>query len=225
MNMKQKVLGIASLVAIPVVLYFALVYAPTEATMGTLQRVLYFHVPQAVSSYAAAFLFGLGAVMYLITRDLKWDRFAYCSAELGVLFATTTLATGIIWGRLAWNVWWAGDARTNLELILNLSFIGYIMLRSYLPEREKRARLSTVFAILAVINVPINYGAIYWWNTQHPKPVFGPAGGGSDPAISTAMLVSLICFGVVFAYLLTRRLAVARIEDEVGELEALVETA
>jgi heme exporter protein C len=223
--MKQKILGFASLVAIPVALYFALVYAPTEATMGTLSRVLYFHVAQAVLSYLAAFLFGMGALMYLIKRDLKWDRFAYCSAELGVLFASTTLATGIIWGKLAWGVWWAGDARTNLELILDLSFIGYLMLRSYLPEREKRARLSTVFALLAVINVPINYGAIYWWNTQHPKPVFGPAGGGADPAISTAMGVSILAFGIVFAYLLVRRLAVASMEDEVGELEAAVETA
>lgn len=223
--MKQKILGIASLIGIPIALYFALVYAPTEKTMGTLQRVLYFHVPQAVLSYVAAGLFGLGALLYLIKRDLKWDRFAYCSAELGVLFASTTLATGMIWGRLAWNVWWAGDARTNLELILDLSFIGYLMLRSYLPEREKRARLSTVFALLAVINVPINYGAIYWWNTQHPKPVFGPKGGGADPAISMAMSVSILAFGVVFAYLFTRRLEVARTEDEVGELEAAVETA
>jgi len=223
--MKQKILGAASLIAIPIALYFALVYAPTEATMGTLQRVLYFHVAQAVSSYAAAFCFGLGSVMYLTKRDLKWDRFAYCSAELGVLFSTTTLATGIIWGHYAWNVWWAGDARTNLELILDLSFIGYLMLRSYLPEREKKARLSTIFGVLAVINIPINYGAIYWWNTQHPKPVFGPAGGGADPAISTAMGVSLLAFSIVFAYLLTRRLAVARTEDEVGELEAAVESA
>jgi heme exporter protein C len=223
--MKQKILGIASMIAILIALYFALVYAPTEKTMGTLYRVLYFHVPQAVLSYVAAVLFGLGAVLYLVKRNLKWDRFAYCSAELGVLFASTTLATGIIWGKLAWGVWWAGDARTNLELILDLSFIGYLMLRSYLPEREKRARLSTVFALLAVINVPINYGAIYWWNTQHPKPVFGPAGGGSDPAITTAIIVSILAFGVVFAYLLTRRLDVARTEDEVGELEAAVETA
>jgi len=222
--MTQRVLGIVSAIAILVALYFGLVYAPNEATMGTLYRVLYFHVPQAVSSYLAAFLFGFGSLMYLIKRDLKWDRFAYCSAELGVLFATTTLATGIIWGRLAWNIWWAGDARTNLEMILLLSFVGYLMLRSYLPEREKKARLSTVFGVLATINVPINYGAIYWWNTQHPKPVFGPAGGGADPAISTAMGVSLLCFSVVFSYLLVRRLAVARIEDEVGELEAAVES-
>jgi heme exporter protein C len=222
---KQKILGIASIVAVCVALYFALIYAPQERTMGMLYRVIYFHVPQAILSYLAAMLFGLGALMYLMKRDLKWDRFAYCSAELGVLFASTTLATGIIWGKLAWGVWWAGDARTNMQMILDLSFIGYLMLRSYLPEREKRARLSTVFALLAVINVPINYGAIYWWNTQHPKPVFGPAGGGADPAISAALGVSILAFSVVFAYLFVRRLAVAALEDEVGELEAVVETA
>jgi heme exporter protein C len=223
--MKQKILGIASLITIPIALYFALIYAPQEKTMGMLYRVIYFHVPQAFLSYLAAILFGLGSLMYLIKRDLKWDRFAYSSAELGVLFASTTLATGIIWGKLAWGVWWAGDARTNMQMILNLSFIGYLMLRSYLPEREKRARLSTVFSLLAVINVPINYGAIYWWNTQHPKPVLGPAGGGMDPDMRVALLVCILAFGIIFAYLLTRRLAVAHTEDEVGELEAAVETA
>jgi len=223
--MKQKILGIASIVSIGVALYFALIYAPQEPTMGVLQRVFYFHVPQAVLSYVAAILFGFGSLMYLVKRDLKWDRFAYCSAELGVLFASTTLATGIIWGKLAWGVWWAGDARTNMQMILDLSFIGYLMLRSYLPDREKRARLSTVFALLAVINVPINYGAIYWWNTQHPKPVIGPAGGGLDPDMGTALVVCLLAFGVVFAYLLVNRLGVASTEDEVGELEAAVETA
>lgn len=223
--MKQKILGIASLIAIPIALYFALVYAPQEATMGMLYRVIYFHVPQAILSYLAAVLFGFGSLMYLIKRDLKWDRFAYTSAELGVLFASTTLATGIIWGKLAWGVWWAGDARTNMQMILNLSFIGYLMLRSYLPEREKRARLSTVFSLLAVINVPINYGAIYWWNTQHPKPVLGPKGGGMDPDMQVALGVCFLAFGIIFAYLLNKRLAVAHTEDEVGELEAAVETA
>jgi hypothetical protein len=99
------------------------------------------------------------------------------------------------------------------------------MLRSYLPEREKRARLSTVFGFLAVLDVPINYGAIYWWNTQHPKPVLGPGGGGADPAMKVAVYVSLTAFAIIYAWLLTKRLAIARLEDEVGELEAATETA
>jgi heme exporter protein C len=89
--MRSRILGIASLAGIAAALYFALVYAPTEQTMGTLQRVFYFHLPQAILSYLAAFLVGFGSLMYLATRDLKWDRFAYCNAELGVLFTATTL--------------------------------------------------------------------------------------------------------------------------------------
>jgi heme exporter protein C len=223
--MKSRYLGFASLIGLAAALYFALVYAPTEQTMGTLQRVFYFHLPQAILSYMSALLLGLGSLMYLATRDLKWDRFSYANAELGVLFTTTTLLTGMIWGRLAWGIWWAGDARLNLELILGLLYVGYLMLRSYLGEREKRARLSTVFGFLAVLDVPINYGAIYWWNTQHPKPVLGPSGGGADPEMKVAVYVSLLAFGLVYAWLLTRRLGVARLEDEVGELEATVETA
>ena len=84
--MRSRILGIASIAGIAVALYFALVYAPTEQTMGVLQRVFYFHLPQAILSYIAAFLLGFGSLMYLVTRDLKWDRFAYCNAELGVLF-------------------------------------------------------------------------------------------------------------------------------------------
>jgi len=223
--MKSRILGVASLVGIAVALFFALKYAPTEQTMGVLQRVFYFHLPQAILSYLSALLLGLGSLMYLATRDLKWHRFSYAKAELGVLFTTTTLLTGMIWGRLAWGIWWAGDARLNLELILGLLYVGYLMLRSYLGEREKRARLSTVFGFLAVLDVPINYGAIYWWNTQHPKPVLGPSGGGADPAMKIAVYVSLLAFGLVYAWLLTKRLGVARLEDEVGELEATVETA
>jgi heme exporter protein C len=220
----KRVLGVASIVSIAGALYFALIYAPTEATMGILQRVFYFHLPQAILSYIAAICMGIGCVMYLATRDLKWDRFAFSNAELGVLFTTTTLLTGMVWGRLAWGIWWAGDARTNLELILGLLFVGYLMLRSYLPDREKRARLSTVFGFLAALDVPINYGAIIWWETQHPKPVLGPMGGGADPDIKTAIYVSLLAFGILYAYLLTRRIEIARTEDEVGRLEAAAET-
>ena len=99
------------------------------------------------------------------------------------------------------------------------------MLRAYLPEREKRARLSTVFGFLAVLDVPINYGAIYWWETQHPKPVLGPRGGGADPDIKMAIYVSLIAFTIVYTWLLTKRLSLARLEDEVGAMESAVEAS
>ena len=220
--MTRQTLGILSLIMIPVALYCAFIYAPTEATMGQIYRIFYFHVPQAILSYTSAIILGLASLMYLIKGDLKWDRLAYCSAELGVLFTATTLITGMIWAHPVWNTWWEFDARLTLELMLGLLFVGYHMLRAYLPERESRARLSTVFGFLALLDVPINYLSTYLWEQHHPR-LYGPGGGGADPAITIALLVSIFTFGIFYAYLLTQRMAVARIEEEVEYLEQVVQ--
>ena len=106
--------------------------------------------------------------------------------------------------------------------MLGLLFVGYHMLRAYLPERESRARLSTVFGFLALLDVPINYLSTYLWEQHHPR-LYGPGGGGADPAINIALLVSTITFGILYAYLLTQRIAVARIEEEVEYLEQVVQ--
>ena len=220
--MRSKVLGILSLVSMIAALYMIFIYAPTEATMGVIQRIFYFHLPIAIGSYAAAFLLFLGSFMYLNTRELEWDRFAACSAEMGVLFTTTTLLTGMIWAKPIWGIWWAWDARLTSEFVLDLIFVSYFMLRAYLPDREKKAKLSAVFGLLGMVDVPINYGSIRWWRTQHPQPVVGPGGGGLDSQMQMALLAGFIAIGVLFAYLLERRLAVAAIESEVDHLEHVV---
>lgn len=215
--MGRQILGVLSLVAILIALYFALVYAPTESTMGPIQRIFYFHVPQGILSYTCALFVGFGCLMFLVKNDLKWDRLAYCSAELGVLFSTTSMVTGMIWAKPVWGAWWVFDARLTAQLVLALLFVSYFMLRAYLPEREKKARLSTVFGFLAMLDVPINYFSIWLWTTQHPQPVIG--GGGMDPQMRTAFLMSITAFGLLYAYLLTHRLAIAKLEDEVEYLE------
>ena len=220
--MKRRVLAILALATMIPALYLIFIYAPIEVTQGNVQRIFYFHVPQAILSYTSAILLGLASLMYLIKGDLKWDRMAYCSAELGVLFTVTTLITGMIWAHPVWNTWWEFDARLTLELMLGLLFVGYHMLRACLPERESRARLSTVFGFLALLDVPINYLSTYLWEQHHPR-LYGPGGGGADPAINIALLVSTITFGILYAYLLTQRIAVARIEEEVEYLEQVVQ--
>ena len=223
--MVRPVLAVLSLISIIAALYFALAYAPMESSMGTIQRIFYFHVPQGILSYLSAILLGFGSLMYLIKSDLKWDRFAYSSAELGVLFSSTSIISGMIWARPVWNTWWSGDARLTLQLILALLFVGYFMLRAYLPEREKKARLSTAFGFLAALNVPINYAATRITTTLHPQPVIGPGGGGLEPQMYTALFVSFAAFGILYAYLLSERLALAKVEEEVEYLEQVVESA
>jgi heme exporter protein C len=216
--MGRQILAILSFISILVALYCALIYAPTESTMGSIQRIFYFHVPQGILSYTSAFIVGIACIMFLVTNDLKWDRLAYSAAELGVLFSCTSMVTGMIWAKPVWGAWWVFDARLTAQLVLALLFVSYFMLRAYIPEREKKAKLSTVFGFLAMLDVPINYLSIWLWNTQHPQPVVG-GGGSLDPDMAVALSISIVAFGILYAYLLTQRLAVAKIEDEVGRLE------
>jgi heme exporter protein C len=217
---RSKILGLLSILAILAALYMIFFFAPTEATMGSIQRIFYVHLPSAiVGSFGSAFLLFLGSFMFLISRELEWDRFAACSAELGVLFTATTLATGMIWAKPVWGIWWTWDARLTLEFVLGLIFVAYFMLRAYLPEREKRAKLSAAFGLLGMLDVPINYMSIRWWRGQHPSPVVGPGGGGLDPDMTKTLMVAFLAFAILYIYLLDRRLAVAKIEEEVDYLE------
>ena len=143
--MRSKILAILSLVLMIANLYMIFIFAPNEATMGVIQRIFYFHLPAGISSYVSAYLLGFGSIMFLIQRDLKWDRFAAASGEMGVLFTSLSIMSGALWAKPVWGIWWTWDARLTLQFLLALVFLSYLMLRAYLPEREKRAALGGVF--------------------------------------------------------------------------------
>lgn len=222
--MKSKVLGIITLILMITALYMIFIYAPTEVTQGIVQRIFYVHLPLAFGGYTSALLLFIGCVMFLLKREFKWDRFAMVSAELGVVFTSAQLMTGMIWAKPVWGIWWTFDARLTLQLILDLIFIAYFMLRAYLPDREKKAKLSAVFGLLGMVDVPFNYLAIYMFPTQHPQPVVSPGGGGLDPDMWKALITSFIAFGFLYAYLFDRRSAVAKVEEEVDYLNQVVFT-
>jgi len=200
-------------------LYMIFLFAPTEATQGNTQRIFYIHVPLAVvGAYGSAILLFIGCLGFLITRDLKWDRFAACSAEMGVVFTAAQLLTAMMWAKPIWGTWYVFDSRGTLQIVLLLIYIAYFMLRSYLPDREKRAKLCAVFGLLGMVDVPINYLSIYLFRTQHPQPVISPGGGGVDPDMEKTLLMSFIAIALLYAYVFVRRLRIAKIEEEVDYL-------
>jgi heme exporter protein C len=215
--MRSKILGILSLGLMIVNLYMIFIFAPNEATMGVIQRIFYFHLPAGLLSYTSAYLLGFGSIMYLVKHDLKWDRLASGSGEMGVLFTSISIMSGALWAKPVWGVYWTWDARLTLQFLLALIFLSYLMLRAYLPEREKRAALGAVFGVLAMVDVPFNYLSIRWWRTQHPQPVI--MGGGLDWDMWKVMIVSFLTFAVLYSYLLGRRMAIARVEEDVEYLE------
>jgi len=209
-----------ALAAVATGLVLALVYAPQERTMGQLQRIFYVHVPCAWVAYLAFAVVAGGSIGWLWRRSRTADRVAFASAEVGVVFTALVLISGPIWAKPAWGVWWTWDARLTMTLIMWLVYVGYLMLRGYLPDRDREATLGAVVGLLGFVGVPINYMAIRWWRTQHPAPVFGGGeGSGLAPAMARAFVWNLVAFTLIYLAFVLLRTEVARIEEEVEEAQ------
>ena len=201
-------------------LYLIFMVAPTDAVMGDVQRVFYFHVPVAIVSFLAFFVVFVASVGYLVRRGRRWDSIAHASAEVGVVFVSLALITGIIWGRPVWNTWWTWEPRLTTTLILWLIYVSYLMIRSYAPSQDKAARYSAVVGIIGFVDVPIVYYSVVWWRSIHPSPVVGPfaESGALEPIMQMTLLFSLVTFLVLFALLVWERTMLRESEDRLGEL-------
>jgi heme exporter protein C len=197
--------------------YAALFVAPTELTMGLIQRIFYFHVPSFWTAFIAIATTTVGSIAYLKTRALKWDWLAVASAELATVFLTIGLVTGPIWAKPVWGVWWAWDARTTSTFVLWAMYVSYLLLRTLVDEPDRRALLSAVVAIFACLDVPLVYFSIWWFRTQHPQPVIGD-GGYLDARM---LRVLLFCWGALVALFLlvvSQRYRLEKLRAEVDGL-------
>jgi len=216
----DRVLQGALLVSFLASLYLAFIYAPTEAVQGDVQRIFYFHVPMAWLAYLSFFVVFLGSIVYLWKRDQRWDIYARCSAEIGVLFTTLVLITGSLWGRPIWGTWWTWDARLTSTLILWAVYVVYLMLRSYSSDPARGARYGAILGIIGFADVPIVQMSVVWWRTLHPAPVIQlEGGGGMPPQMLVALMVSLVAFTLLYAYLMRQRVQIEQLRSEIQQLE------
>ena len=125
------IFGLLTLVLLSFALYEALVAAPTERTMGDVQRIFYYHVPSAWTAFLLFLINFCASVVYLIKRSPAADAVAAVTAEVGVVFCTVVLVTGPIWARPVWGIWWTWDMRLTLTLVLWLIYVSYLILRRY----------------------------------------------------------------------------------------------
>jgi heme exporter protein C len=201
--------------------------APTEATMGNLQRIFYYHLPHAILSFVFPYLNLVASLLYLWwrgrnpSRALAADAFALASAEVTVLYASIGLATGMLWARPAWGIWWTWDARLTTFLLLWLLYVSYLLLRQF-SSTGQTAVISAVLAIFAAVDVPICYMSIRWWRTQHPAPVFGGgADSGIDPGMVPAVLWNMAGWAMWGAFVLGLRYALERRRQRENAEDAL----
>ncbi len=179
-------------------------------------KIFYFHLPIAISAYLAFAVVFISSVLYLRNKQQKWDITALSAAEVGVIFAFLTLASGSIWAKSAWGAYWVTwDVRLNTSLVLFLIYLAYLMIRQAVEEPEKRARLSAVFGIVGFVGVPLSYMSIRLWNraTMHPVAALNYS---NSPLIIT-LLVNFTAFFLLVASLIVLRIDNERMKEKINE--------
>ncbi|MFZ3210374.1 MAG: cytochrome c biogenesis protein CcsA [Terriglobales bacterium] len=219
--MKFKICAVITFLLLSYALYQGMWVAPREATMGDIQRIFYYHVPSAWTSFLCFFANFIASIIYLARRNLKADAFAVSTAEVGVVFCTVVLVTGPLWARPVWGIWWTWDARLTTTLVLWLIYVSYLILRRY-STGQATPTLAAALAIFGFLDVPIVYMSIRWWRTQHPQPVIaGGQGSGLDPRMWTAVLWNWVAFMAFAALLIWVRYRLEIVRQQLDEAHAL----
>jgi heme exporter protein C len=213
-------LGMLTLLAVLVGLYLALVYVPPDTLQGDVQRIMYIHVPTAWVAFFAFFVVFLASVVYLWKRLPEADRLAYASAEIGVLFTALTLIDGSIWGKPTWGTWWTWDARLTTTAILFVIYVGYLMLRSFVDEPERRARFSALVGIVGFIDVPIIYLSVLWFRTLHQPPSIQRGGASMPEAMLFTLLFNFGAYTLVYLFFLVKRVRIESLQNITDNLSA-----
>ena len=162
----------------------------------------------------------VASIGYLVTRKSGWDSVAHAAAEVGVVFVSLALLTGIVWARPVWNVWWTWEPRLTTTLILWLIYVAYLMLRSYVPNKSQGALYAAGLGIIGFIDVPIVYYSVQWWRSIHPSAVVGPLAdaGALEPVMQYVLFYSMAVFLLLFLYLLLERMRLRNLEDRLSHL-------
>jgi len=211
----------AALVAVVAVLIRAIAFTPTEATQGLAQKIYYIHVPSALGAYVAVGLLALASLAYLWLRDVRADRLAEASAEVGIVFLSVVLATGPLWGRRIWGTWWAWwDMRLTLTLFLWFVVAAYLVLRGAIDDPGMRGRYGAVLAILGALLIPFIHLSVYLFPTLHPMPiVLKPERPSLSPEMLTTFLLSFAAFTLLVLALIRSRYRLASLGDAVRATE------
>jgi heme exporter protein C len=198
----------------------AFLYAPIDAsTMGFSQKIFYYHAPIAETALLAYGIAFVAAILYLRSNDLKWDRLGYCAVRLGLLFSLLVMATGMVWGKAAWDAWWAWEPRLTTFLIVCFLYAAYFVLRQVAEEDSRRATFAAVFAIIAFVDVPITFFATrYMPEGLHPV-VITSSGSGMEGSMFLSFMISMAGMTLLMVALLKADLAAAKIRDEIDDLK------
>jgi heme exporter protein C len=194
-------------------LLMAMQLAPTEESMGPVQRILYIHVAVAWLGLLGFAVMGVCSMFYLFQHNLAWDHWSRAANEVGWLCSSLTLFTGSIWAHAAWGSWWTWDPRLTTSFVLWALFSCCLIIRGSILEPRQSARITSALAFLGLIDLPLVIMATRWFRGLHP------VSPEMEPAMHFTLLLNLIGFTIFFGLLFTRRRGQLRTESLLRELE------
>jgi heme exporter protein C len=219
-----RVIGLLALATCAAVVVLGLYVTPQDVVQGDLVRLIYIHPAVSTWAFVAFGITALASALYLLprTRSRLWDLLAGASAEVGVVLCALSLATGSIWGRPSWGVWWTWDARLTLTALLLALFLGYLALRRTGGAIGERSVRTAIAGVLFSVVVPIDHFATEWWRTLHQ----GDTLLRTHPLIHGGqlwtMVLSFLAVGLVGTWLLVHRFRLEQLEERL-ETEGLEE--
>jgi heme exporter protein C len=194
-------------------LYTGLFVAPTDATQGEAYRIIYIHVPAAWMSMFIYVVMAFWAAIGLAFNTRLSFLMARALAPTGALFTFIALWTGSFWGKPTWGTWWVWDARLTSELILLFLYFGYMALQASIDDRRRADRAGAVLAIVGVVNIPIIYYSVKWWNTLHQG---ASVSFNKAPSMAATMFTGMILMALSFwAYSIA--VSLTRVRAEIAE--------
>ena len=221
-----RILGIASIVGLVAVGLFSFAFSKPDVELGEAIRIMYVHVPTITAAYCLMLASAAFSVFAIWKRSQFADLAAHASAEVATLLLGVTLVVGAIWGRMTWGVFWTWDARLTSTAVLFLIYVGYLAVRSLPASPRTRAVRSGVVNLIAAAMIPVVRESVNWWASLHQSKT---ALGTADPSIAGlqyfTLMLSMVVFAIVGAWLTMHRFRVAWLEDQLLDvgLDAAIE--
>ena len=176
-------------------LYISFAIAPTDFQQGEAYRIIFVHVPAAWMSMFIYIVMAVWAAIGLILNARLSAMMAQALAPTGAIFTLLALVTGSLWGKPTWGTWWVWDARLTSELILLFLYLGFIALQAAIDDPRRADRAGALLALVGVVNIPIIYFSVKWWNTLHQGSTINM---GAAPKMVATMLIGMLLMALAF---------------------------
>jgi heme exporter protein C len=197
-------------------LWIGFFVAPTDAQQGEGYRIIFVHVPASWMSMVIYLAMAFWAAIGLAFNTRLSAMMATALAPTGAMFAFLSLATGSLWGKPMWGTWWVWDARLTSELILLFLYLGFMALQAAIDDPRRADRAGAVLAIVGVVNVPIIYFSVKWWNTLHQGASVSLT---RSPSMAQTMLWGMLLMALAF-WMYAIAVALARVRNIILERES-----